>query len=193
MRKVILVFLFSIIFTSCKSVESQQTTNSNANIESNVTKAEETPVEEAIPILTKEQKQNLDRKIPLKVREILDKADEINIYYNINKETKVLGILMFKTVPNSVAKISDASLKKHFLEAFYYDVSSSESGAACYSPRHRIITKYKNKTAELNVCYHCRNFEGTSSFGNFSGGFAYESKSSKIMDEIIENHGTDLQ
>lgn len=192
MKKIVLIFFAAIIFASCKSVESQQVSNSNTE-ESNLAKAEKTPLPETLlPVLSNEQKQNLDERLSPKVRQLLDEAAEINIYYDIDKETKELKIF-WKNAPNSVAKLSDSSLKKRFLDAFYYDASSKELGNACFSPRHRITAKHKNKTVEIDICYQCSNFTGKSSLGRIGGGLSYENKSSSIMNEIIEKYGTDIQ
>jgi len=193
MKNFALIALITIVFTSCKSVESQQISSSNPKTETNLTKVDTTLASEnLLKNLTKKQKQQLDERIPPKVREILDKADEINIYYNIDKDTQELEVLRFKTVPNAGARLSDAALKKQLLESFYYDSSSDESGAMCFSPRHKITAKYNNKTVELDICYQCSNFEGKSSDGKFFGSLAHESKSLLIINEIIEKDGTEL-
>ena len=194
MKNIALVFLISIAFPGCKSVEREQFSGSNIKTESNSVKGELTPTtEEQIAALTKKQQQKLDERIPPKIRETLDKADEINVYYNIDKETKTLGILRSNTVLNAGATISDASLKKRFLESFYYDSSSDETGAMCYMPRHKVTAKYNNRTVELDICYECQNFKGISSNGKISGTLAYESKSALIIKEVIEKYGTELQ
>ncbi|MDQ2746343.1 MAG: hypothetical protein M3T96_03680 [Acidobacteriota bacterium] len=193
MKKFTLIFLIALAAAGCKSVESQQISDSDIKTENKSVKVETTP-KTGIPLepLTKKQKQRLDESIPPKVREVLDKADEIYIYYNIDKENKGLRGLGYGIVPNAGATVSDAALKKQFLESFYYDASLSE-GSMCFTPRHKIAAKYKDKTVEINVCYQCKNFEGEGSFGHFGGGLASEDKSSAIVKEIIAKYGTDLQ
>ena len=194
MKNVALIFLITIAFANCKSVESQQVSNSNIKTESNSTKVKIFPTaKNLLENLTRKQKQQLNERIPPKVREILDKADEIYIYYHIYKETKRLGVLMFGSVPNAGATLSDISLKKQFLESFYYDVASNEGGSMCFSPRHKITAKYNNKTVEIDICYQCKNFQGKRSEGTFAGGLADDSKSSLIINKIIEKYGTELQ
>ncbi len=199
MKGFTLIFLISIAFAGCKSVESQQSfksnikTESNIRTESNSIKVESTPnAEKPLEELTKKQKQKLDERIAPKIREILNKADEINIYYNIDKETNGFRVLSFKRVPNAGASLSDSTLKRRLLDAFYYDASSDERGSMCYSPRHKITAKHNNKTVEIDICYQCGNFRGNSSYGEFSGAFAYGKKSAPIIDEVIEKYGTDL-
>ena len=194
MKNIALIFLIAIAFINCKSVESQQVSNSNIKTEANLTKVETTlTVENPLAPLTKKQKQKLDERIPPKVREILDKAEEIYIYYKIDRETNGLRVLTLGSVPNAGAILSDASLKKQFLDSFYYDVSSNESGSMCFSPRHKITAKYNNKTVEFDICYQCSNFHGKSSFGYLGGGLASKNKSSSVINQIIEKYGTDFQ
>ncbi len=194
MKNAILIFLITIVFANCKNIESQQNSNSNIERKSNSTRVVVfPPAENLLENLTRKQKLNLNESIPPKVREILDNVDKIYIYYNFDKETKEFRVLMFKTVPNAGAILSDASLKKQFLESFYYDVSSNEGGSMCFSPRHKITASYDNKTVEIDICYECHNFEGKSSEGNFSGSLPNKSKSSLLINKIIEKYGTELQ
>jgi hypothetical protein len=192
MKYFALFFLVAIAFISCNKVESQQAINSNlSTAETNSSQVETIPiVKVSLADLTKEQKQKLDERIPPKVREILDKADEINIYYNINEDTMKLRVLMVETVPNAEAKVSDPTLKKQVLESFYYDASSNSNGSGCFRPRHKITAKYRTKTVEMDICYQCSNFRGGSSSGRFGGGLAEQSKSSAIINAIIEKYGT---
>ena len=194
MKNLALIALITIAFVGCKSVESQQTSNSNIKSETNSSQVESLPIAKNPPeTLTKEQKQRLDQRIPPKVREILDKADEINIYYNIDEDTMELRVLMLETVPNADAKVSDPALKKQLLDSFYDDASSNSNGSMCFSPRHKITAKYKTKTVEMNICYQCKNFEGKSSSGDFGGGLASEGKSSTVVDAIVEKYGAKIK
>lgn len=194
MKNFALIFLITIAFAGCKNAESQQFSDSNIKQETNLAKVITTPkIETPLEPLTEKQKQKLNERIPPKVREILDRADEIYIHYNINKENNGLRGLGYGNVPNAGATLSDVSLKKQFLDNFYYDASSDESGAMCFTPRHKITAKYNNKTVEIDICYQCKNFKGKSSYGTFGGGLAYEDKSSLIINEVIEKYGTELQ
>ncbi len=194
MRNIALFLLFTASLIGCKSVESQQTPNSNLRTETNSAEVEIIQLSKnQREDLTKEQKQKLDEKIPPKIREILDKANEVTISYNVDKDTMQLKILMFETTPNAEAKVSDPSLKKEFLDSFYSDVSSNSNGMACFSPRHKIKAKYKTKIVEFDICYECDNFRGKSSSGNFGGGLDEKSKSLAIIDAIIEKYGAKIK
>jgi len=194
MKHLAFFLIVATFFIGCKSVESQQATNVNINTDTNSSEtlqSSKNPLED----LTPEQKQQLDRRIPPNIREILDKADEITISYNVDKDTMRLKVLMFETVPNADAKVSDPALKKQFLNSFYSDASSNSNGSACFSPRHRVKAQYKTKIVEMDICYECDNFRGKSSSGNFGGGLVYKSssKSSAVMDAIIERYGTKIK
>ena len=188
MKSFALVFLSVMLFVGCRNGESQRATNSNPETETN-SSVDIPSSKNQEDGLTKEQTQRLDRRIPPKIREILDKAEEITISYNVDKDTMQLNVLMFKTVPNADVKVSDPALKKQLLDSFYSDAASNSNGAACFSPRHRLNAKYKTQTVELNICYECSNFRGESSSKNFGGGLDYQSKSSAVLDAIIEKYG----
>jgi hypothetical protein len=195
MKNFALFFVFTLAFISCKSAESQQAANSNIRTKSNSNLVEVTAtVKKSLEDLTEKQKQKLDKRIPPEVREILDKADEINIYYDVDEKTMKLRVFMFETKPNACAKVSDPSLKKEFLESLYHDAApNSNTASACFSPRHRVTAKYKTKTVEIDICYECNNFRGESSAGSFGGDLAYPSKSSAVVDAIIEKYGAKIK
>lgn len=192
MKYFALFFLVTIAFISCSKIESQQIANSN--LKTNSTETEVNQSAKNLPEdLTKEQKQKLDERIPPNVREILDEADEINIYYSIEEDKMKLRVWTFEKSLNAKAKVSDPALKKQLLDSFYYDASSNFNGNACFSPRHRMAAKYKTKTVEMDICYECGNFRGESSSGSFGGGLADESKSSPIIAAIIEKYGKKIK
>jgi hypothetical protein len=142
--------------------------------------------------LTEEQKQKLDKRIPPEIREVLDKADEFTMSYNVDKETMKLRVLTSETVPNAQANVSDSALKKQFLDGFYSDTASTNSnGMSCFSPRHRVNAKYETKVVEIDICYECSNFRGKTSAGEFGGAFDNQGKT--VMDAIIEKYGTKIK
>ena len=174
MKYFALFFIVNVFFIGCERAGSQSS-------------------KERLEDLTEEQKQKLDKRIPPEVREVLDKADEIIISYNVDKDTMKIKLLSAEPIPNASANVSDPALKKQFLDSFYADASSNSNGSACFSPRHRVNAKYKTKVVEIDICYECDNFRGKSSSGNFGGGLAYESKSSAIIDAIIEKYGAKIK
>lgn len=194
MKKFALIFLIAVAFAHCKTVENQHISNSNLQSELDLTEPETTPIQKPLfERLTKEQKKRLDESLSSEVRKILDNAEEMEVYVDFNKETKGLKVLSFNIIPNTVVKLSNSSLKKQFLESFYYDASLGNGGAMCWAPRHRIKAKYNNENVELDICYQCSNFRGNSSKGRLFGSLGEESKSLPIMNEIIEKYGTAIQ
>lgn len=187
MKVIVLLFVVTILFIACQSPESQKKSNSSVEVEKiRIT-------ENSNQDLAELQKKKLDSRIPPKIREILDKADEITISYHVDKKTMQLWVLMFDVKPNSQAKVSNATVKKEFLDSFYQDSSVNYNGAACFSPRHRVKAEYKTKIVEIDICYECENFRGESSLGDFGGAISQDGKSSAIMTEIIKKYGTKIK
>jgi hypothetical protein len=193
MKNFALIFLFAISFANCKTVETQKISDANLHTESTLTKAETAPTSQnLLENLTKEQQKRLDKSFPPQAREILNNAEEIEIYVNLDKETKEMNVLM-GIVPNTVAKISDISLKKQFLESFYYDAAWGDGMAGCWKPRHSIKAKYKDKSVAFSICYECARFEGSSPYGKLFGSLKSDGKSSSIVNEIIRKYGAEIQ
>ena len=184
MKYFALYLIVAALFIGCKSVESQQVTNPSEIVQAS---------KERLVDLTEEQKQRLNKRIPPEVREVLDKADEFAISYNVDKDTMQLRVLMFETVPNAQANVSDTALKKKFLDGFYSDTSTNSNGMSCFSPRHRVNAKYQSKVVEIDICYECHRFRGKSSAGDFGGGFDGQGESSAIIDAIIDKYGTKIK
>ena len=184
MKYVALYFAAVAFFTACGSVQSQHEANSNKIIQASKVRLED---------LTEVQKRKLDQRIPPEVREILDKAEEFTIFYNIDKDTMQLKVLMRETAPNAEANVTDPALKKEFLDSFYSDASINSNGSSCFSPRQRVKAKYKTKVVEMDICYDCDNFQGKSSSGNFGGAINNQSKSSAVIDAIIEKYGRKIK
>ncbi|MEP7212562.1 MAG: hypothetical protein ABI791_05785 [Acidobacteriota bacterium] len=191
MKRFVLVLIASVFLIGCANLESQRESNSNSKAESDSSEAVPSSKDQE-NVLTQEQIHRLDGRIPPNIREILDKAKEITISYNVDKDTMQLEVLLPPTVPNRNVKVSDP-LKKEFLESFYSDASSNSNGNACFGPRHRVNAKFKTETVELDICYECSNFEGKSSSGGFGGGLDSESNSSAILDAIIEKYGKKIK
>lgn len=187
MKVVVLLITVSFIFIACQSPESSPKSNSSVEVEKiRVSENSNQNIAEL-------QKKKLDSRIPPKIREILDNAKEITISYHVDKKTMQLWVLMFDVKPNSQAKVSDANVKKEFLDSFYQDSSVNYNGAACFSPRHRVKAEYKTKIVEIDICYECENFRGESSLGGFGGAVSQDGKSSALMNEIIKKYGAKIK
>ncbi len=191
-------FVLFVILIGYKSIQTE-------NIPINEIQTEKTPeiiqaeklLEISLNDLTKKQKQKqkLNRNLLPKVREILDNAETLEIFADFNKETKEFQIVGGLKPPNTVAKISDKSLKNSILESFYFDTAVSDGGAAgCFYPRHTIKATHKGKTVEIIICYQCNSYKGSSSFGEIYGTLNYdESKSEKLLNYAVEKYGVDVQ
>lgn len=190
MRRSAFVFIAAMFLIGCGDLESQRAINSNSEIGNN---SPEVILQSnnQVYALTAEQTRRLDQRIPAKIRKILDRAEEITVSYNSDKDTMELNVLV-NEVPNANVKVSDP-LKKRFLESFYSDAASNSNGSACFGPRHRVSAKYKTETVELDICYECDNFRGKSSSEEFGGGLDGQSKSSAVLDAIIEKYRTKIK
>lgn len=189
MKIIALLLVVSFFFIACQSSESSKDLNSNSSPEGEKIRVSENSNQDIAEL----QKKKLDSRIPPKIREILDNAKEITISYNFDKKTMQLLTFMPKDKLNAQAKVSNANVKKEFLDSFYQDSSVNYNGAACFSPRHRVKAEYKTKIIEIDICYECGNFRGKSSLGDFGGAVSEEGKSSALMDEIIKKYGAKIK
>ena len=188
--KILNIILACVILINCKPIQNEPLTQVEKPPETIQT--EQTP-KFSLDDLTKEQKKKLDENLPPKVREFLDKAEEIDIFVNLDKETKMQKLLLYAP-PNTVAKITDASLKKEILESFYYDTAIGGGASACWSPRHKLTAKFKGKMVDITICYQCNSYQGSSSFGKIFGTVNdEESKSLIILNKAIEKYGVDVR
>ncbi|HSK74200.1 MAG TPA: hypothetical protein VK892_21045 [Pyrinomonadaceae bacterium] len=141
--------------------------------------------------LNSKQKKYLNESLPLKVREVLEKAEKFEIFAEVLGENGSDGMGFY---PNRIAVITDENEKKEVLETFYLDASSRPYPSACYVPHHAIRATYQNKTVEIEICYQCKIFIVKGSFGDFSGGLPFENrKSEEVLNRIIQNKGVELE
>ena len=196
------LFFISVvgIALACGSTQAIKIDNANQNTETPPpVKVEPT----SLPIkvspnlkLSANQKKILDKSLPVDVREILENADKFEILAEvIKKDGKLAYPLKEDFKPNTEVEISDASLRKEILEAFYKDASSGESPSDCWLPHHILKAAQSDKTVEIEICFSCSRFEVKSSFGEFSGTFAHgdDPKSEAVFNRIIENYGVQIQ
>lgn len=184
MKYFALCFAIITFFTGCGSIQNGEATTSKKLIQDSKIRLENS---------TEEQRRKLDQRIPPEVREVLDNAEEFVIFYNVDKKTMQLNVLMSETAPNANADISNSAVKKEFLDRFYADVATSSNGNACFSPRQRINAKYKTKVVKIDICYECGRFQGESPSGSFGGGLDDQTKSSAVIDAIIEKYGKKIK
>lgn len=187
MTKVFLIIVIAFFYVNCTFADrnnSQNISNLPAT-ESNSTY--KVKLDDINPI----QQQQLDEDFPKNPRDILNKAEELEIYAHRKVNSKEYGNLEI-VEPNVVVKINDKSLKKQLLDNIYYDIALSEGMAACWKPRQRIKAKYSKENIVINICYECGRFQGGSSYGSLLGSIK-NGTSSKIINEIIEKYGTEIR
>ena len=195
MKNILFILIFTILI-SCKSTQ----TVSSPVVETQVEKTPETmQVDETLKIalenLTKEQREKLNERIPQKVREILDNAEELEILSlvaNQQSDKQVNLDIGYPFIANKTARITDKKLINNLLNAIYLDGTTDERISGCWTPHHGLRVNHKGKTVTLGICYHCGHFHGKSPSGKFGGAIGDEN-SLAIFDSIIEKYGADVQ
>ena len=98
----------------------------------------------------------LDDGLPKKVRDVLERAGEIEVF-SISSNPKTVVI-------------ADVAAKSELLDAFYAGVVEPAHMAGCFKPHHGIRAKHGGDQIEIKICFMCRNFRGSSRRGGrFSG------------------------
>lgn len=199
MRQIIIVIFCGFLFTNCSKVETTSTENNFIDPTPTVfvlptaSPSVETfvPLKAVVPKvnLSSEQKKNLEESLPLKVREILEKAEKFEILAEVDNKPDGL-----RFEPNRIAAIKNEKEKGEILEAFYLDASAGLNPSACYIPHHGIRATYRDKTVEVEICYQCHLFSVKSPFGKFDGGLPFENqKSEDILKRIIKNQSVEIK
>ncbi len=204
MRILIISIVCCFILTNCSKVETAvgentQTYQSKEITTSPMIKKTVLPIEEVITLkpitssvrLNSKQNKNLNESLPPKVREILEKAEKLEILAEVLGENDPDSMGFY---PNRRAIITDEKDRKEVLETFYLDVSAGLTPSACYIPHHGIRATYKGKTVEVEICYQCHLFFVKSPFGKFDGGLAYENhKFEDVLNHIIQKQGVEIK
>lgn len=201
MRQFVILIFCSILLISCSSVETASNENKETNLNKTVLKTPTPSPTTKSTLLLKpinpkvklnaEQTKYLNESLPRKVREILEKAEKIEIL------AEVLGENDYDSrefSPNRIAIIIDEKDKKEVLETFYRDASAGLNASACYIPHHGIRATYQGRTVEIEICYQCHLFAVNSPFGEFNGGLPFESqKSEDVLNRIIKNQSVEIE
>jgi hypothetical protein len=179
MRKLLIISLLIVICIGCQTTENQQIEVSSAKIEP-------VPIpKEEIPELTKEQINQLDKRISPEIRKVLENVEEFEVKAIFEKVREVKNGLKTDRTEN-VKRLNDKNLMHRLTKAIFYDVATSQGGAACYTPRHNLYAKIGKEWVNFEICYECSNLRG-----KFSGEDFYTSIndkfSKKIFDQILQN------
>jgi hypothetical protein len=91
----------------------------------------------------------VDNSIPKAAIEILDSAEEIELY-SLNPKDLTSWDELGKTT------IKDADRRKKLISEFKKAIDESDGlGAACFNPRHMIKASNKGKVLTLVICFEC--------------------------------------
>lgn len=192
MRK-IAVLVFCLALASCAKIGTASNDNKPANLNKaamfSPTIENETLLKPVVPNvkLSAKQQKYLNKSLPPKVREILEKAGKFEVLAEVRGKDENDGEgRTFE--PNRVVKIADEGDKKNILEAFYHDAAKEYPPAICYEPHHVIRASYQNKTVEVEICFSCSRFIVRSEFGKFDGTIVRENrKSEEFFNKIVES------
>jgi uncharacterized protein (TIGR03067 family) len=98
----------------------------------------------------------LPNQVPKEVREVLDKAEQIELLsLHPKPDNKAAGAFYgYRVLGKTVLK--DKKARQKLLDAFYKGVTDSEGAVAgCFNPRHGIRAKHGDKTTDLVICFEC--------------------------------------
>ena len=160
-----------------------------------VTKSETPPTEGGPPPvsqlnarpLTRRQKRRLDASLPAKVREVLRKAESLEVF-GISPAGKA-GIGWY---PDLKTVLPRGQERDELLNAFFFDASAGPNPSACFIPRHSLKATYAGKTVEVIICYQCHLFVVEGDLGKFDGGFYKEGSAAHQLFESIVRKGAPI-
>ncbi len=133
--------------------------------------------------LNRTQKSELDQTLPLKVREVLEKAETLEVL-GLSSEDKA-GIGWYPDVKVSLPAGNERS---ELLQSFFFDASAGPNPSACFIPRHGLRATYKGKTVDVIICYECHLFVVAGDLGEFDGGVYKDgSAAHHLFERIIRN------
>ncbi len=185
--KQIILFLIFVFSTSCaqNAVLSQQ--NSQAQ---EIPTPSTSPTPFTFPKLSVAESRRLDERLSQKTRQVLEQADEIEIFDIVMKKFSAAAPQVepddFQNYHvRKKAVIRDVNLKQQLLNALFYAVGSKDSGSMCFTPRHGLRAIYKDQRVELVICFQCGNFQGVSSVGKVGGALSDAPK--ELFEQILAN------
>ncbi|MEP7075525.1 MAG: hypothetical protein ABI878_06910 [Acidobacteriota bacterium] len=183
MRTFLFTALFLLAFACGRHEGSELVTWSTPEIGSPPERqAPEVPI---VPIkpLTRNQQKDLDSTLPLKVRQILEKAEYLEVQ-GLSSEDKV-GIGWY---PDVDVALPVGPRRAGLLKSFYFDASAGPNPSACFLPRHGLKATYNGKTVEVIICFQCHLFTVRGDLGEFDGGvYMGGSASHHLFEEILRD------
>jgi hypothetical protein len=134
----------------------------------------------AVSPLNTRQRRELNATLPPKVREILEKADTLEVL-GLSSDDKA-GIGWY---PDVRARLPLGTERSELINAFFFDASAGPNPSACFIPRHGLKATYKGKTVEVLICYQCHLFVVEGDLGEFDGGVYKEGAAAHHLFERI--------
>lgn len=192
----ILVFIGVLVsLSTCKTktaIADEMLQSSNTPEPSRSPTPEVEEVDDAeLPVrpLNKTQKKELDRTLPPKVRDVLEKANNLEVLGLSSEEKAGIG-----WYPDMRATLGIGPERKELLDAFYYDASAGPNPSACFIPRHSLRATYKSKTVEVIICYQCHLFTVQGDLGEFDGGMYMDgSAAHRIFHRFMSQSGEPIK
>lgn len=146
------------------------------------------PVIPTEPLNLQNQKE-LNATLPLTVREILEKADTLEVL-GLSSEDKA-GTGWY---PDVKAKMSLGAERSELLKSFFFDASAGPNTSACFIPRHSLKASYRGKTVEVVICFQCHLFIVKGDVGKFNGGLYRDgSAAHHLFNDIIRTKGEPIK
>lgn len=147
-------FLAAILFMGCNGT---QTLVTNENSKRPMTKQRTAKSSNGSP-------SDFDNLLPVRVREALENAEEIEIL-TLDENLKDAPVIekfriTFPISGNKLTKIPKNEIRTELLDAFYEDVETGGSKAACFASHHTIKVDYKGEKIAIAICFQCGHFVG---------------------------------
>lgn len=188
MIRICALLLLLVVHFGCIRRESQSNTErSNA---SPTVASQPQSTANGFQSLTEKNLKRLDERFPKRGREILENTQRIEVY-----ETEVCALKGYTLLPIEKyrfqgckvlrrADVTDPALRKQLVEQIVVAIGTSDSGAACFDPRHGVRAKHGGRRVELLICFECSNFRGVSNEDSFAGGFSADVE--EMFEQILD-------
>jgi len=131
--------------------------------------------------LNKLQQKELDATLPPSVREVLEKAEALEVLGLSSEDRAGIG-----WEPDAKVKLPVGAKRSELLNSFFFDASAGPNPSACFIPRHGLKATHKGKTVEVIICFQCHLFVVKGDLGKYNGGVYRDgSASNKLFEELL--------
>lgn len=181
----------SLLLFGCEPAATvQQFPSAPIGVDTNPRSQEPSPKVPEIPIrvLSRKQRKELDSTLPLKIREVLEKAQTLEVLGLSSEERVGIG-----WHPDISVSLPANPQRTQLLQAFYFDASAGPNPSACFLPRHGLKATYNGKTIEVIICFQCHLFAIRGDLGEFDGGvYLNGSASHHLFEQILQEERTKM-